>query len=365
MSLKPILRFFCLILMINSATPVMAASLTKITGQLSHPWGMDFLTEDELLITERPGGLVRVNWQTGSRHPIQNLEEVLGGTLYDVQQGGLLDILIDQSDDGPRLYLCFARRMDGGAATALLSARLDNDKLTDTSLLFTSNSIRKGGRHFGCRLAIDGAYLFMSIGDRGQREDAQDPRSHSGAVVRLDKLTGAMAGSNSQPDWDPALFSKGHRNPQGMAIHPETGDIWVHEHGPKGGDEINQLQSGANYGWPVVSHGKEYFGGPVGEGKRSAPGFVDPLWVWVPSIAPSGMAFYSGDMFPELEGDLLVGSLKFRSLYAVSIEAGVPVREEILLKQKIGRIRDVAIAPDGSILLLNDSSNGGLFRLSQ
>ena len=150
-----------------------------------------------------------------------------------------------------------------------------------------------------------------------------------------------------------------------MAIHPETGGIWVGEHGPKGGDEVNILSAGANYGWPVVSHGREYFGGKVGEGLKSAPGYADPVWVWVPSIAPSGMVFYEGGMFPEFAGDLLVTSLKFRSLYHVEIENGLPVRETPLLKGRIGRLRDVEIAPDGAILLLSDEAGGGLYRFSK
>ena len=150
-----------------------------------------------------------------------------------------------------------------------------------------------------------------------------------------------------------------------MAVNPQTGEIWVHEHGPKGGDEINILKEGTNYGWPILSYGREYFGGKIGDGRTRAPGYADPVWVWVPSIAPSGMAFYTGDMFPEFKGDLLVGSLKFRSLYHIRLEAGRPVSEQALLKRKIGRVRDVAVAADGSILLLSDEADGGLYRLSR
>jgi glucose/arabinose dehydrogenase len=150
-----------------------------------------------------------------------------------------------------------------------------------------------------------------------------------------------------------------------MAIHPETGAIWVNEHGPRGGDEVNILTEGANYGWPIVSHGREYTGGSVGEGLKTKDGYQDPVWVWVPSIAPSGMAFYKGDMFPELKGDLLVPSLKFRSLYHVELENGTPVRETSYLRRNLGRLRDVEVLPDGSILLLSDESQGGVYRISR
>ena len=206
-------------------------------------------------------------------------------------------------------------------------------------------------------------FIYLSLGDRGARDAAQDSSIYAGAVIRLHVdgklapagLTGGLAGS----------FTKGHRNPQGMAIYPQTGEMWVHEHGPKGGDEINILQEGANYGWPILSYGREYFGGQIGDGQTQAPDFADPVWVWVPSIAPSGMAFYTGDMFPEFKGDLLVGSLKFRSLYHIRLEGGRPVSEQALLKREIGRVRDVAMAADGSILLLSDEENGGLYRLSR
>jgi glucose/arabinose dehydrogenase len=208
-----------------------------------------------------------------------------------------------------------------------------------------------------------GDFIYLSLGERGARDAAQDSSVYAGAVLRLNAdgefapaaVTGGQLG----------IFTKGHRNPQGMAVNPQTGEIWLHEHGPKGGDEINILKEGANYGWPILSYGREYFGGKIGDGQTQAQGYVDPVWVWVPSIAPSGMAFYTGDMFPEFKGDLLVGSLKFRSLYHVRLEAGRPVSEQALLKRKIGRVRDLAEAADGSILLLSDEADGGLYRLSR
>ena len=339
------MRIMFVIICLLMASSAKAQNIEQIGPDLSHPWGIDFVADNIVIVTERNGRMKRINITTGDTVDIKGLPDV-----FARKQGGLLDVI---SHDG-LLYFCFSRRVEGGSATTLMRARLVDDRLTEKVLMFTSNTPQKGGHHFGCRMAIQDGSIFLSIGDRGKRDDAQVMTSHSGAVIRLPLKGG-----------DADIFTKGHRNPQGMAIHPESMAIWVNEHGPKGGDEINILAQGNNYGWPIVSHGREYYGGKVGDGITSAPGYADPVWVWVPSIAPSGMAFYKGDMFPSFKGDLLVTSLKFRSLYHVEIENGLPVRETPLLKGIIGRIRDVEIAPDGSILLLSDEASGGLYRLFQ
>ena len=343
------IRFLVFITTLLLAAPVLAETLERIGGKIAHPWGISFIAEDEVVVTARGGRMYRINIDTGASAAITGLPKVEAR-----QQGGLLDVLAARDGEGIRLYFCYSRRVEGGAATTLMQARLDGTALTEQQVMFTSNTPQKGGRHFGCRIGIAGGDLYLSIGDRGARDDSQNMQSHSGAVIRIPRDGGAAS-----------IFTKGHRNQQGMAIHPATGGIWVGEHGPKGGDEVNILSAGANYGWPVVSHGVEYFGGKVGEGLKSAPGYADPVWVWVPSIAPSGMTFYEGGMFPEFAGDLLVTSLKFRSLYHVEIENGLPVRETPLLKGRIGRLRDVEIAPDGSILLLSDEAGGGLYRFAR
>ena len=173
-----------------------------------------------------------------------------------------------------------------------------------------------------------------------------------------------LSNSIDYSNWQNDIFSKGHRNPQGMALNPYNGEIWLHEHGPRGGDEINIVQSGLNYGWPKVSYGEEYSGGKIGLG-TSAKGYEEPIWKWVPSIAPSGMAFYQGTMFPDLDGHLLVGSLKFRSLYLVALDNNRPISQSVLFQNVIGRIRDVDVAADGSIYLLNDEKDGGVYRVFQ
>lgn len=339
------IRVFLITAGLLIATLAKADQISQIGPDLAHPWGMDFISDTQLLVTERGGRLRRIDLVSGADAMISGVPAV-----YARGQGGLLDVRVHDGN----VYLCFSKPEAGGGATALLRARLEGNDLIQQQLMFVSNTPRRGGHHFGCRLAVADGAIYLSIGDRGEREDSQDPASHSGAVISV-PLDGGPA----------EIFTKGHRNPQGMAIHPPTGAIWVNEHGPKGGDEINILAAGENYGWPLISHGREYYGGKVGEGIASAPGYADPVWVWVPSIAPSGMAFYTGDMFPELKGDLLVASLKFRSLYHVEIEAGQPVRETPLFKQTIGRIRDVQIAPDGSVLLLSDEASGGLYRVSR
>ena len=341
--------------------------LNQIGPSLNHPWGMDFLDENTVLVTERGGALHLVNLSAGTSDQIGNLPEVV-----DVGQGGLLDIAIQDE----QIFLCYSKASAAGVVTAIDSAALSDGMLINRKTIFTTNNPNRSSVHFGCRLAIQDGYLFASLGDRGSRQNAQAAEIHDGSIIRI-RLDGKLPVDNLLiQGWTKETFSIGHRNPQGLAIHPETGALWAHEHGPKGGDEINVIQAGSNYGWPVVSHGREYGSGLRVSKHNSLPGYNDPEWVWVPSIAPSGMAFYPGkegssEMFPELAGSLLVGSLKFRRLYQVEMGPdGMPLSERILIDKTLGRIRDVAVAKDGAILLLNDASAqsnpaGGLYRISR
>ena len=333
--------------------------IQQIGPSLAHPWGMSFVDETSLLITQRGGQMIKLNWQTGTSTQISNLPEVVAR-----RQGGLLDVLVRKTQDGQTdVYICYSKPVPGGTVTAMDRAELEENRLTNRRTLFEANDISPRPLHFGCRIAIHQGHLYLTIGERGQRDNSQNPASHAGSVVRL-HLDGAIPADNPVfTGGAPGLFTKGHRNPQGITLHPATGDIWVNEHGPKGGDEINILKAGANYGWPLASFGKEYFGGPVGDGVSQIEGYADPVWHWTPSIAPSGMAFYDGEMFAELNGGLLVASLKFRRLYHVKLASDLPAEEEVFLDRQIGRIRDVEIAPDGSILLLSDEAQGGLYRL--
>lgn len=348
-------------------SPAIAApDLAKIGPDLEHPWGMDFISATQMLVTERGGRLLRVDLASGDATIIQNPPEVVAR-----QQGGLLDVMVRGQD----IYLCYSKMQDAGIVTAIDKATLEGDRLENRQTIFTSNNPSWQAVHYGCRLDNHAGYLYASLGERGVRENAQNPQIHDGSIIRLHLDRRIPADNPKREGWAAHSFSIGHRNPQGMAIHPDTKALWTHEHGPQGGDEINIIKSGGNYGWPLVSHGEEYGNGGKVSPFETKPGFVDPSWVWVPSIAPSGMAFYPARngkvMFDELAGGLLVGSLKFRRLYVVSMgDDGLPVSERVLIDKALGRIRDVAVAPDGAIMLLNDANAltnppGGLYRISQ
>ena len=330
-----------------------------VTG-LEHPWAVAFLPDGDLLVTERRGRLLRIG-ADGRRHRIDGLPPIAA-----VGQGGLLDLVPDPGfDDNGLLYFSYSEQFGGGLRTAVARAELAGDRLVGLRRIFAMNRASSGGRHFGARLAFlpDGD-LLVTVGDRGQRQRAQDPSDHAGSVLRLrpdgspSPRTVALAISGAAPE----VYTFGHRNAQGLALHPATGDIWIHEHGPRGGDEINVLRGGANYGWPVVTYGREYSGGSIGVGSE-APGMEPPLLHWTPSIAPSGMAFYTGTEFPRWRGDLFVGALAGRHLRRVVIRDGVVVDQEVLLEGSLGRIRDVRQGPDGRLWLLTDERRGALYRI--
>ena len=357
-------------------------TLERVGPELAHPWGMEFLTPDSLLVTTRGGTLWKIGLADGAATRITGTPNV-----YAQRQGGLLDV----ASINRHVYLCYSAILPGGSATAIDRAVIEGDRLVRRRTLFTGNAATKSGHHFGCRLHVTDTALWATLGDRGERDNGQDPSTHAASIIRLTPDGDAHPGNphitdHGKAGWAPEIFSIGHRNPQGLAMNPATGDIWAHEHGPRGGDEINILRpvsdAGANYGWPKVSHGREYATGLRVSRHDSLPGFVDPVWVWVPSIAPSGMAFYPdatrGDgsrvlspdaIFPEWQGHLLVGSLKFRRLYLVEIgNDGLPASERVILDGEIGRIRDVAVGPEGpfagEVFLLSDEAQGGLWRLT-
>jgi glucose/arabinose dehydrogenase len=244
-------------------------------------------------------------------------------------------------------------------------ARLEDGALVDLEEIFQAQPGFSGGRHFGSRLAFDpDGYLFITVGERGQRDEAQSLESHNGTVVRLHD-DGTIPEDNpfvGEAGARPEIFSYGHRNPQGMDIHPETGVPWLQEHGARGGDEVNIVEAGVNYGWPVITYGIDYSGAPIGEG-TAKPGMAQPIHYWVPSIAPSGMTFYSGDAFPEWQGDLFVGALKFALITRLELDGDQVLAEERLLEDQLGRIRDVRTGPDGFLYLLTDEADGALYRL--
>ena len=351
------MKLFTLLSALMLSQASLAFTIEKIGSNISHPWGIAVLNDEEVLVTARAGALLRINLKTGQQRAVLPTPFVAS-----FRQGGLLDVAYD--DQSNLVHLCYSKPMEGGAGLAIATAQLDGYQLLTPKDIFISNHRSASGAHFGCRLVIDGDYLFASLGDRGDRDNAQTYSNHAGSIIRLNLVNREPA--NTQSEWLPEIFSIGHRNPQGLTIQPDTGLLWSHEHGPRGGDEINLIEQNGNYGWPTVSYGKEYIGGDIGL-NSSPDGYIDPLWIWDPSIAPSGMTFYTGDMFPEWKGDLLVGALKFTSIYRIAIDpnSNLPVSEERLFNAEMGRVRDVEQANDGSILVLSDAPNGGLYRISR
>jgi glucose/arabinose dehydrogenase len=336
--------------------------LVPIVAGLEHPWGMVFLPDGSILITERPGRLRIVRGGGLDPTPLGGVPEV-----FAQGQGGLLDVTLHPDFEGNgRLYLSYAALEAGLAGTRVASATPRSDVLEDVQVIFAASPFAEGSQHFGSRLAFGrDNLLYVTLGERGSAERAQNLSDLAGKVVRL-LADGQVPPDNpfvSRTDAAPQIFSYGHRNPQGMAVHPETGEVWLHEHGPKGGDEVNVARPGVNYGWPVISYGADYLTGlPIGEGTHKE-GMAQPIHYWVPSIAPSGMAFYHGEAFPEWQGDLLVGALGGQLLARLELEGELVVGEERLLAGLIGRIRDVEVGPDGLVYLLTDEVQGGLWRL--
>ena len=340
---------------------------------LEHPWAVAFMGDGQMLVTERPGRLRVVGANGALGEPVQGLPAI------DARgQGGLLDVVTDSAFRQNRtLYFCFSEPAPSGQtgnSTALARAKLSADarRLEDVQIIFRQLPKVSSSAHFGCRIVEalkngqpDGT-LFLTLGDRFSRmQDAQTLDNHHGKVVRVGK-DGSVPKDNpfvSKTGSKPEIWSYGHRNPQGAAIAPD-GTLWTHEHGPQGGDEINQSQAGKNYGWPVISYGENYGGGKIGDAITSKVGMEQPLHYWAPSIAPSGMTFVTSDKYGAgWRGNLLIGSLKFQYLNRIVLDGNKVVREEKLLADLNQRLRDVRQSPDGLIYVLTDANNGQLIRL--
>ncbi|MBS4700810.1 PQQ-dependent sugar dehydrogenase [Aeromonas media] len=346
------------LLLICLVSPLRALTLTPLVEGLNHPWGLALLPEGGYLIGERPGRLLRID-AGGERHVISGLPPIA-----NQGQGGLLDLALDHEG---WVYLSYSEPGDGGAGTAVARARLQKDALVDWQLLFRQQPKVAGGAHFGSRLVLtDDGYLFITLGDRySERARAQTLDNHLGKTVRLHK-DGRVPADNpfvKTAGVLPEIWSLGHRNMQGAALRPVSQQFWAHEHGPQGGDEVNLILPGHNYGWPVVTFGEEYGGGKIGVG-QSAPGMTPPLWVWVPSIAPSGMTFYQGALFKEWQGDLLVGALRGQALLRLRLAGDKIISEERLLTDLGERIRTIREGADGALYLLTDSGKGRLLKLT-
>ena len=330
---------------------------------LSRPWSLAFLPDGNMLVTERTGNLrVIKNGKLGEK-PVSGLPPI-----RQHGQGGLMDVVLHPAFESNRLiYLAYTDESKAGLSTAVLRGSLIGAHLDDVETIFVANGKTSGGRHFGGRLLFDEqGKLFITLGDRGQRDPSQDLSTHTGSLVRIND-DGSIPGDNPFIDIEnaqPEIYSYGHRNIQGIALKPDTNTIWTHEHGPQGGDEINIIEAANNYGWPVITYGVNYvIGTRIGEGTHKE-GMEQPLYHWTPSIAPSGMMFYTGDEFPLWKDNLFVGSLKFGLLVRMELKDEQVTHEERMLDKKFGRIRDVRQGPDGAVYLLTDDDNGTVLRLS-
>jgi glucose/arabinose dehydrogenase len=334
------------------------SSQTMIDG-LDEPWAIGLLPGGAYLVTERGGDLLYV--QDGKATRVAGVPKVQARG-----QGGLLDVTVAKDFARSReIWLSYAKSQRGGSGTAVSSAVLSKDgrRLTQVKTIFESAPGGATGRHFGSRVveAQDGT-LFVTIGDRGNRPSAQDRSNHNGSIVRITR-NGTVPSSNpfvGQSGVQPHIWSYGHRNPQGAALDA-SGQLWTAEHGARGGDEVNRIRKGANFGWPVISYGRHYSGGKIGEG-TSQTGMEQPAHYWDPSIAPSGLMVYSGTMFPEWRGDIFIGSLKFD--YIARLD-GAPLREREQLKSRqTNRVRDIVEGPDGAIWFIS-VGQGAVYRLSK
>ncbi|WP_372422976.1 PQQ-dependent sugar dehydrogenase [Salinarimonas chemoclinalis] len=343
------------------ATDAGQIAIERIAEGLVHPWGMAFLPDGRLLVTERPGRL-RILASDGTlSDPVEGVPDV-----FAQGQGGLLDVALDPDfAENDLIYLSFAEPRDGGAATALGRGRLIDGRLEGFETIFRQEPATSGENHFGSRIVFtpDG-HVFLAMAERFEFDPAQDLSNTLGAIVRLNP-DGSIPQDNpfvDDEDADDAIWSYGHRNIQAAALHPDTGALWVAEMGPEGGDELNQPQAGRNYGWPVVSWGRHYDGEDIPD-PATRPDFADAALEWTPVIAPSGMIFYGGDVYEAWRGDALIGGLVSQGLVRVDFEGGEALEEAERIPLGT-RIRDVAQGPDGRVFVLSDREDGAVLRLS-
>ena len=335
---------------------------TLVTG-LDNPWSVAFLPDGRMLVTERAGRLrlVGSDFRLDPK-PIEGLPESV-----ERGQGGLFDVVLHpQYAQNGWIYWAYNAPGPDGWGTALARGKLQGQRMTSVQVLFSMLPKTRSSQHFGGRIVFDKAgMLYLTLGDRGDKDRAQKLDDHAGSVIRLQD-DGRVPADNpfiNRAGALPEKWTLGNRNMQGATLHPQTGELWTHEHGPQGGDEVNVMRPGLNYGWPVITYGVNYgLGTRIGEG-QAKPGMVQPLYKWVPSIAPSGMAFVNGSQFPQWQGDLLVGALRGQLLVRLVLDGEKVLREERLLQGRAGRIRDVRMGPDGLVYLLSDGSEGALMRL--
>jgi aldose sugar dehydrogenase len=350
----------------SGSPPADNLTVETVASGLSFPWAIAFLPDGRMLVTERPGRLRIVAKGGNVSAPIAGAPEVFARS-----QGGLHDVIVDRDfAKNGTIYFCFAMPVSGGAQTAMARARLvdgNPPRLDGVKVIFQQEGPPSSGNHFGCRIvqARDGN-LFLTTGDHFRyRDEAQNLGNHLGKVIRVTPDGGVPPDNPfiKRVGAKPEIWSYGHRNMQGAALNPQSGKLWTHEHGARGGDEINIPEAGKNYGWPVITYGIDYSGAKIGVGTQQA-GMEQPVKYWVPSIAPSGMAFYTGDLFPKWRGNLFVGALAGQMLVRLDVNGEQVGNEERLLQNVRERIRDVRQGPDGALYLATDNSNGRILRVS-
>ncbi|KQT46085.1 hypothetical protein ASG47_14215 [Devosia sp. Leaf420] len=373
----PVLPLVTLSLMLSVASNAQAQTVDSSAGSLTatvvvdgleHPWGLAFLPDGRFLVTERSGQLLVLD-DAGGRITVDGVPEVVARG-----QGGLLDVVLAPDfETSGRLFMTYSEPAESaglqrGTGTAVLAANLVLEdgaaRLGDQSVIFRMNNFDNSTRHFGSRIAIgqDGN-LFVTLGDRGTMDRAQDAEDLAGGVVRIGP-EGSVPADNPQPEgWAPEFWSIGHRNPQGATIRPSDGALFTVEHGARGGDEVNMPTAGDNFGWPIITYGVDYSGLSIGEGTEKE-GLEQPIHYWDPSISPSGLDFYEGTLLADWEGDLLLGGLSGQVLVRLDMDGDAVVGEERLFEGQLGRIRDVRVAGDGAIYLLTDAENGRLIRVA-
>lgn len=346
-----------------------ALEVTEVATGLENAWALAFLPDGRMLVTERAGRMRIVSADGTVSAPLANVPKV-----HASGQGGLLDVVLAPDyAQSQRIYFSYSEPRQKHNGTTIAHAKLTDTRLEDVTVIFRQLPEWEGSHHYGSRLVFDrDGLLYATLGERNTargskqtREAAQQLDNHLGKVIRI-KADGSIPAGNPYADGKKGkaeIWSYGHRNAQGATLHPQTGALWLHEHGPQGGDEINIPQPGHNYGWPIITYGLEYSGAKVGDGLTEADGMEQPLHYWVPSIAPSGMAFYTADRFPAWKNHLFVGSLKFGQLARLELDGEKVSHEERLLNGLNKRIRDVRQGPDGYLYLLTDEGDGRILRV--
>lgn len=333
----------------------------EVANGFQIPWGIEFLDKQQMIVNEKNGTVSLFNIASGKQQTLFKVPNV-----NTRGQAGLLDVALvpNTAPQNPQLFFTYSKRTDKGNTVALATAQLKNNQLVGWKDVFVADAITDTSRHYGSRIAFVDDKVYFSIGDRGERDNGQDTQTHAGTILRLN-LDGSVPQDNpfKTSEARPEIWSYGHRNPQGMFYDEATKQLWSIEHGPRGGDEINLIRKGANYGWAKVSQGKEYWGPlDVGEAK-SLPGMEDPKLVYIPSIAPSNMILYRGDKYPELDGKILAGALKLAHINVVSIENGKLTESKRLMENLSERVRDITVSPDGYVYFSTDT--GKIFRLEE